>query len=227
MRTLFVAVLSAFLSFPGAVRAETLYFIHVDHLNTPRLAVSEDSWVHWRWEQAEPFGENPAIELMGTEGYLTNLPLRFPGQYFDKETNLHYNYFRDYDPGIGRYIQSDPIGLHGGLNTYVYVHGSPLAQTDLYGLESCKGTWQRIKWERVGIEFGVKGKSMPVLVCLCYWLCLDCSIPVIYDPNRLSTTRGFVYWNSGASPSNRGGADVGNNCFCGKPGSETGCSCKP
>jgi RHS repeat-associated protein len=44
-------------------------------------------------------------------------PLRYPGQYFDKETNLHFNYFRDYDPAIGRYTQSDPIGLRGGLNT--------------------------------------------------------------------------------------------------------------
>jgi RHS repeat-associated protein len=62
-------------------------------------------------------------------------PLRFPGQYFDKETNLHYNYFRDYDSSIGRYAQSDPIGLRGGLNTYLYVRASPLRFRDRFGLQ--------------------------------------------------------------------------------------------
>jgi RHS repeat-associated protein len=57
------------------------------------------------------------------------------GAYQDKETNLHYNYFRDYDPGIGRYGESDPIGLEGGLNTYSYVAGSPLQFTDPEGLD--------------------------------------------------------------------------------------------
>lgn len=65
-----------------------------------------------------------------------DLPLRLPGQYFDKETNLHYNYFRDYDPSIGRYVESDPIGLEGGLNTYVYVRSNPLALIDLKGLQA-------------------------------------------------------------------------------------------
>ena len=60
--------------------------------------------------------------------------LRFPGQYYDVETAKHYNYFRDYDPAIGRYIESDPIGLKGGLSTYGYVMGQPLRYFDPSGL---------------------------------------------------------------------------------------------
>ena len=60
--------------------------------------------------------------------------LRFPGQYFDRETNLHYNYHRDYDPDVGGYKQSDPIGLLAGLNTYAYVGHDPLVATDELGL---------------------------------------------------------------------------------------------
>jgi RHS repeat-associated protein len=84
----------------------------------------------WRWDQAEPFGNNPADENPSGLGSF-DLPLRLPGQYFDKETNLHYNYYRDYDASIGGYKESDPIGLRGGVNTYAYVAGKPLVRIDL------------------------------------------------------------------------------------------------
>jgi RHS repeat-associated protein len=108
-------------------------FIHADHLNTPLRVMSQANQARWSWDPA-PFGEtppNPNPAGLGTYTFFQ----RFPGQYFDVESGHHYNYFRDYDPGIGRYIQSDPIGLDGGINTYAYVDNDPLASTDPLGLQ--------------------------------------------------------------------------------------------
>ncbi|WP_256578149.1 RHS repeat-associated core domain-containing protein, partial [Pseudomonas sp. PIC25] len=66
----------------------------------------------------------------------TDIPLRFPGQLYDAHSALHYNYFRDYDPETGRYVESDPIGLNGGLNTYGYANGNPIYYFDPSGLSS-------------------------------------------------------------------------------------------
>src|SRR5690606_17076066 len=79
----------------------------------------------WQW-QSDAFGVGQATGTLA-------MNLRFPGQYFDQETGLHYNYFRDYDPQTGRYVESDPIGLDGGLNTYGYVEGNPLIRFDPTG----------------------------------------------------------------------------------------------
>ena len=60
----------------------------------------------------------------------------FPGQYYDQETGLHYNYFRDYDPSLGRYVQSDPIGMFAGMNLYAYANNNSLKYFDSFGLEA-------------------------------------------------------------------------------------------
>ena len=89
----------------------------------------------WRWDQAEPFGSNPADEDPDANSVAFNLPLRLPGQRYDQETALHYNHFRDYDAAIGAYKQSDPLGLIAGINTYAYVDGAPLFHSDPLGLQ--------------------------------------------------------------------------------------------
>ena len=116
------------------VASTRIFYVHVDHLDTPRLVSDSQQRIVWRWDQQELFGVNvPDQNPSGAGGF--ELSLRFPGQYFDKETNLNYNYFRDYDSLIGRYVQSDLIGLTGGLNTYTYVRGDPLIYRDPLGLQ--------------------------------------------------------------------------------------------
>ena len=100
----------------------------------PRLATNASQTVVWKLPPHEPFGTAQAQQDPDQDGIATDIPLRCAGQVFDADTGLHYNYFRDYDPWTGRYIQSDPIGLGGGLNTYGYVEGNPLRFIDPFGL---------------------------------------------------------------------------------------------
>jgi RHS repeat-associated protein len=111
-----------------------MFFIHADHLNTPRLVADATGTAVWKWDQQEPFGMSPPDKNPSGLGVF-DFPLRHPGQYDDPETGLFYNYFRDcYDPVLGRYCQSDPIGLRGGINTYLYVAADPIRFVDPLGL---------------------------------------------------------------------------------------------
>ncbi|MEW3676532.1 RHS repeat-associated core domain-containing protein, partial [Pseudomonas aeruginosa] len=112
----------------GKVGNPTLLYLHGDHLDTPRLATDASGQIAWQW-QSDAFGRGEALSQGSTQ-----VNLRFPGQYYDAESGLHYNYFRDYDPETGRYVESDPIGLAGGLNTFSYVYGNPVNLIDPNGL---------------------------------------------------------------------------------------------
>ncbi|MDY7573183.1 RHS repeat-associated core domain-containing protein [Actimicrobium sp. CCI2.3] len=104
-----------------------LYALHTDHLGIPQLATDERQQVVWK-ARYSAFGQATITTQKIT------LNLRLPGHYADAETGRHYNMFRDYDPATGRYLQSDPIGLDGGFNTYGYVNGNPLGAIDPLGL---------------------------------------------------------------------------------------------
>ncbi len=121
---------------PTATSPIQIYYVHADHLNTPRVIVNTANTIVWRWENTHPFGANLPDEDPDGNAQLFEYHPRFPGQYFDKETNVHYNYFRYYEPETGRYISPDPIGLAGGINIYGYGGQNPLGMIDPYGLET-------------------------------------------------------------------------------------------
>ncbi len=103
-----------------------VYHVHNDHLGTPQALTDETGATVWKASYS-PFGK----ATVTTEQIKFNL--RFPGQYYDAETGLHYNWHRYYDPALGRYLQSDRLGLFDGVDTYGYVHGNPLIRIDPTG----------------------------------------------------------------------------------------------
>ena len=120
----------------GGTVTVRVYHIDVDHLNTPRLVSDQAGNPVWRNDNTEPFGDSVPNTDPNNAGTAFDLLLRFPGQYFDRETNLTYNMARDYWPTGGRYVESDPIGLRGGLNSYAYVAANPLSFVDSRGLDN-------------------------------------------------------------------------------------------
>ena len=123
-----LAQLTANFSSLGDVSSSELIYLHPDHLNTPRLATDSTQSLLWRWN-SDACGLSALNEDVDGDGITTSVPLRFPGQIYDAQTQLSYNYYRGYDPAIGRYVQSDPIGLEGGINTFIYALGNPARNT--------------------------------------------------------------------------------------------------
>jgi RHS repeat-associated protein len=110
------------------VQGTTKTFLHSDRLGTPRIGTNSTGAKVWEW-QARGFGADVPVGSLAVN-------LRYPGQYFDVETGLHHNRYRTYSPASGRYLQSDPIGLGGGNNTFGYVAGNPLIGVDPRGLDN-------------------------------------------------------------------------------------------
>jgi len=105
-----------------------VFSFHNDHLATPRRLTDSTGAPVWAADYL-PFGQAD-VRISTVENNL-----RFPGQYFDKETGLHYNWHRYYDPGTGRYLTPDPIGLNGGMNLYSYSYQNPINYIDPLGLD--------------------------------------------------------------------------------------------
>jgi len=120
--------------------SDNIFYYHNDHLGTPLAMTDAGGNVVWK-AAYDPFGKAQA----DPSSTVTN-NFRFPGQYYDEESGLHYNWHRYYDPRTGRYVTSDPIGLNGGINLFAYVNGNPIKNLDPLGLWIYWGKWCGPNW---------------------------------------------------------------------------------
>ncbi len=123
----------------AAIGQTTVSYVYTDQLNTARMIVRpSDQAILWTWGSNDPFGQTSPNSNPSGLGAFTYNP-RMPGQVADAESGWFDNWHRDYNPALGRYTESDPIGLAGGVNTYGYVLGQPTRLTDPKGQQVAQG----------------------------------------------------------------------------------------
>ncbi|MET7141278.1 RHS repeat-associated core domain-containing protein [Xanthomonas sp. PPL139] len=125
----------------GVLAKTTLRYVQPDHLGTPRAVIDPTRDVAiWRWDlKGEAFGTTAPDQDPDKDGTAFVFDMRFPGQRYDALSGLNQNYFRDYEPGTGRYVQSDPLGVYGDISLYGYVAGDPISFSDSKGLVKWSG----------------------------------------------------------------------------------------
>jgi RHS repeat-associated protein len=141
------------------------YFYHKDHLGTPQKMTAVNGAVVW----SAKYNSSGEADVDASSTITNNL--RFPGQIYEEETGLHYNYHRYYDPKLGRYLRSDPIGLAGGINLFSYVQNNPIKYNDASGL------WSERNHDRIIVEglknYGLSSGQIKIVVEANNWFDLE------------------------------------------------------
>jgi RHS repeat-associated protein len=191
--------------------AISLYNVSTDQLGAPRVITRQsDEAIAWRWDSAEAFGATAPEQNPSNFGSFS-FNQRLPGQVFDAESGLFQNWNREYNPRIGRYMQSDPIGLKGGINTFAYVAGDPISRFDLSGLKmserdnnkleplvdtsSCEATEKNLSpapWQTQPIALSNCAAERASCSALCSRARIDPDMPNIFNKSFQSCMRGCL-----------------------------------
>lgn len=187
---------------PAGVNDISIYQLYADHLGTPRSVIDPARNVEvWRWGiTGSAFGDHAADNDPDADGVNFLLNLRFPGQYYDIETALNYNGHRDYESAAGRYVESDPVGLKGGINSYSYVKSNPLINIDKNGLT----VWSIYWGVGGGVGHIVLGGSVYQLIFRDPTRALQCSYTVYcaglgVGLPEFGVISPITHWNDGKS----------------------------